>query len=364
MRVHLAVDEEKRKGVARNHTATHLLQFALRSVLGEHVKQSGSLVEKDRLRFDFTHFEGLDAAAVSRGSRISSTRRYSTLFDVNTEVKDREAAIRDGATALFEEKYGEDVRVVSIDGFSRELCGGTHVRNTGEIGSFTILSESSLASGVRRIEAVTGKGAVEYRRKVEGVARSIAKDLKTDLDSLENRVEAVLAELNAREKEIVRLKDEMTRQRVDEAAKGAIEKDGAKIVTMFVPGGKADDLRKASRRAPGQAGKLRRGSGYQGRRQGASRRGGYQGPCSEVQRRRDHQVYRGKISWQGRGKCADGSGRRRSRPGDGCAQVREGTIRSVIGTRPFLRSNSRLRCSCMQAPPFPSLARCFASDRI
>jgi alanyl-tRNA synthetase len=243
--VHLVVDSEKRRAVARNHTATHLLQFALRSVLGEHVKQSGSLVERDRLRFDFTHFEGLDSEQLARVEDIVNKKILDTL-DVSTEVKDREAAIREGATALFEEKYGETVRVVSINGFSRELCGGTHVRNTGEIGSFSVLSESSLASGVRRIEAVTGIGAVQYRRKVEGIARSIARELKCDLDSLEDRVEAVLAELSAKEKEVARLKDEMTRQRVDEAIKEAMEKNGARIVSMFVPGGSADDLRKAT----------------------------------------------------------------------------------------------------------------------
>src|SRR5208337_1779717 len=141
-------------------------------------KQSGSLVERDRLRFDFTHFEGLDAAQLARVEDIVNEKILETV-DVGTEVRDREAAIREGATALFEEKYGESVRVVSIGGFSRELCGGTHVKNTGEIGSFSLLSEGSLASGIRRIEAVTGKGAVAYRRKIETVARSIAKDLKT-----------------------------------------------------------------------------------------------------------------------------------------------------------------------------------------
>ena len=156
-RVHLAVDEEKRRGVARNHTATHLLQFALRSVLGEHVKQSGSLVEKDRLRFDFTHFQGLSEADVVRVEDIVNEKILDTV-DVTTDVKERDEAIREGATALFEEKYGDTVRVVSIDGFSRELCGGTHVRNTGEIGSFSVLTEGSLASGIRRIEAVTRQG--------------------------------------------------------------------------------------------------------------------------------------------------------------------------------------------------------------
>ncbi len=162
-----AVDREKRRAVARNHTATHLLQFALRQVLGEHVKQSGSLVERDRLRFDFTHFQGLAAEEVATVEDIVNGKILDTV-EVRTDVKSSEEAIREGATALFEEKYGETVRVVSIGDFSRELCGGTHVRNTGEIGSFSIVGEGSLASGVRRIEAVTGMGAVSPQEKDRG----------------------------------------------------------------------------------------------------------------------------------------------------------------------------------------------------
>jgi alanyl-tRNA synthetase len=243
--VHLAVGREKRRAIARNHTATHLLQFALRSVLGEHVKQSGSLVERDRLRFDFSHFQGMNVEELAKVEDIVNEKILDT-EDVKTEVKSREDAIREGATALFEEKYGETVRVVSINEFSRELCGGTHVKNTGEIGSFAIIGEGSLASGIRRIEAVTGKGAIAHRRKIEGMAKSIARDLKTDLDTLEDRVEGLLKELDAREKETSHLKDEMTRQHIEEAIKGAYQKNGAKIVSMFVPGGKADDLRKAT----------------------------------------------------------------------------------------------------------------------
>jgi alanyl-tRNA synthetase len=242
---HLVVDREKRRAVARNHTATHLLQFALRSVLGEHVKQSGSLVEKDRLRFDFTHFQGVNNEEIAQVEDIVNEKILDTI-EVRTDVKSRDDAIREGATALFEEKYGETVRVISIGDFSRELCGGTHVRNTGEIGSFSIIGEGSLASGVRRIEAVTGKGAVGHRRRIENMAKSVARDLKTDLDTLEERVEALLDDLDVREKEIARLKDEMTRQRAEEAARSAYEKDGAKIVSMFVPGATADDLRRVT----------------------------------------------------------------------------------------------------------------------
>ncbi len=244
-RAHLAVDRQKRRAIARNHTATHLLQFALRQVLGEHVKQSGSLVERDRLRFDFSHFQGLAAVEIAQVEDIVN-EKILDMVEVRTDVKSREEAIREGATALFEEKYGETVRVVSIGDFSRELCGGTHVRNTGEIGSFSIVGEGSLAAGVRRIEAVTGMGALTHRRSIEGKARAVARDLKTDLDGLETRAAALLSDLDAREKEIKRLKEELIRRHVEEAIKVAAGSGHAAVVSVFLPEGGADDLRKAT----------------------------------------------------------------------------------------------------------------------
>jgi alanyl-tRNA synthetase len=244
-RVSLTIDTEKRKGVSRNHTATHLLQYALRTVLGDHVKQSGSLVEKDRLRFDFTHFRALDEAQISRVEDIVN-EKIMECCDVTVDLKDREEAIREGATALFEEKYGERVRVIRICDFSAELCGGTHVKNTGEIGSFAVLSEGSLAYGVRRIEAVTGKGSITYRRKLEGIVRSVSKLVNTEADRLEERIAALTGELGDKEKALGRMKEEAALNQVEAAIRDAAEKDGVKIVTLFVADARADDLRKAT----------------------------------------------------------------------------------------------------------------------
>jgi alanyl-tRNA synthetase len=244
-KVRLSVDRQKRTSIARNHTATHLLQFALRSVLGDHVKQSGSLVEKDRLRFDFTHFQAMKEDEIRRVEDMVNEKIVG-MADVRTNVKSRDEAIREGATALFEEKYGDTVRVVSIGDFSRELCGGTHVKNTGEIGSLSIMSEGSLASGIRRIEAVTGSGALAYKRRIETTIKSAARELKTDWESLDSRLEAVMRDLEEKEKEIVRLKEQISRRQVDEAIKNAYVKDGVSIVTMFMADAIADDLRKAT----------------------------------------------------------------------------------------------------------------------
>jgi alanyl-tRNA synthetase len=244
-RVGLEVDVEKRRSIARNHTATHLLQFALRKVLGDHVKQSGSLVERDRLRFDFTHFQGVDALEVSRVEDIVN-EKIMECVPVKTEIKSKDEALKDGATALFEEKYGETVRVIRIGDFSMELCGGTHVKNTGEIGSFYVVSEGSLASGVRRIEAVTGQGAILYKRKLDGIIRGVSRFYNTEPERILEKTESILDELDKKEKEIGKLKEVGVVSRIDEAIGKAFEKDGAKVVSMFVPEATAEDLRKVT----------------------------------------------------------------------------------------------------------------------
>jgi len=162
--VKVSIDEDARNRIMRNHTATHLLQAALRRAMGEHVRQTGSLVDEDRLRFDFTHIKKMDPKEIARVEEIVNENIKSAI-PVKKEIKSLADAKNDGAIALFGEKYGDKVRVVSVAGISKELCGGTHVDNTKEIGLFRITSESSIASGVRRIEAVTGKAAEEWIEK-------------------------------------------------------------------------------------------------------------------------------------------------------------------------------------------------------
>ncbi|MCX5804765.1 MAG: alanine--tRNA ligase [Proteobacteria bacterium] len=239
----LSVDKNRRKSVARNHTSTHLLQYALRQVLGTHVKQSGSLVEKDRLRFDFTHFQPISNEEIAQVEDIVN-KKIMECSDVVTDIKTRDDAIREGATALFEEKYGQNVRVVGIADFSKELCGGTHVHNTGEIGSFSIMSEGSLASGVRRIEAVTGEAAVALNRERKGTINAIAEVSNIESAKVLKRVEDILEELREKEKEIENLKNAIIIYRVDEALQHAYEKDGVRIISIFAENAKADDLRK------------------------------------------------------------------------------------------------------------------------
>ena len=190
--VELAVDAARRQAVMRNHSATHLLHAALRQVLGEHVRQAGSLVAPDRLRFDFQHPGALSDEAVDEVERLVNAEVLANV-ERRTEVKPFRAAVGGGAIAFFGDKYGEDVRVVSFGDFSAELCGGTHVHGTAEVGLFRVVSESSIGSGVRRIEAVTGDAAVAYTLERDRLLRGIAARLRVSVDQLPQRVEALTA---------------------------------------------------------------------------------------------------------------------------------------------------------------------------
>ncbi len=238
----MKVQEDRRLDTARNHTATHLLHAALRQVLGEHVRQSGSLVEPERLRFDFTHFSALSRQELKEIEKIVNEKVRADL-PVETQVLTQEEAISLGAMALFGEKYGELVRVVTIPDFSMELCGGTHLERTGQIGLFKIVSESSVASGIRRIEAVTGARAVETVQEMEDELIDIASRLKCPLNAVVKRVDT----LNQRIKELEReLKARETGSAIKDV-KGLVDKaeevSGVRLVSAEVEGLDAAALR-------------------------------------------------------------------------------------------------------------------------
>ena len=200
-KVRAKVDTERRMAIARHHTATHLLQAALRRVLGPHINQSGSLVAPDRLRFDFTHFKGLTGEELEAvESLVNDYIRLNTYLKVNT--MDLEEAKKSGATALFGEKYDQKVRVVSVEDLSRELCGGTHLRATGEIGIFKITGESSVAAGIRRIEAIAGEVAYKKIKESEGDLKTIAETLKIKPEDMPAEIEKLTDQVKELEKKL------------------------------------------------------------------------------------------------------------------------------------------------------------------
>jgi len=238
-RVTCRVDAEKRKATMRNHTATHLLHATLRTVLGDHVKQAGSLVSPEKSRFDFTHFFALDEFEIQTIENLLNEKILENL-PVVTSVVDIKTAIESGAMALFGEKYGEMVRTISVPGFSTELCGGTHCKATGEIGLFVIISEGSVASGIRRIEALTGSPAFLYLRHKKSELEAFKTLLKTERPL--EKVERLLSDMKSLEKEIQKLKTD-SRDVITEALREAKEIKGVRVVKVRHDGLNPEELR-------------------------------------------------------------------------------------------------------------------------
>lgn len=229
----LKVDERRRESIRRNHTATHLLHSGLRRVLGEHVKQQGSHVSDERLRFDFTHFKPVTAEEIELVEDFVNDAIFRDI-KVETAVSDYEDALKSGATALFSEKYDKKVRVVTIDGVSSELCGGTHARRTGEIGMFRILKESSVAAGIRRIEAVTSRGFYSIYRKERRILSAVMMITDTaEEDRLEERTLKLIEEGKEAKKNYDSIKKESIQSSTGGIAKDAVEVKGVKIIIHF-----------------------------------------------------------------------------------------------------------------------------------
>ncbi len=227
------VDKARRSSICKNHTATHMLQEALIEVLGSHVHQSGSLVDSDRLRFDFTHFAGLSAEEIKKVETIVN-EKIMEAFAVNTEVMSLDEAKNSGATALFDDKYGDSVRVVSVGDFSKELCGGTHVKNSGEIGIFKIINETGIAAGVRRIEAATGFKALETIDEKNVILKNIEKDLKCSEKDINIKLDGLLNDLKEKEKEIIKLKAKIASGSEDEILNSVTTINGIKLAAAVV----------------------------------------------------------------------------------------------------------------------------------
>lgn len=237
-----------RSSIRKNHTATHLLHAALRKVLGDHVNQSGSLVDSQKLRFDFNHFSPLTKEEI-RWIEDEVNEMILKATPVKTEVMSMEEAVEAGATALFEGKYGEDVRVLSVGDDSMELCGGTHVANSGQIGLFKIVSESGIAAGIRRIEAVTGFNAIERIRRAENLLQEVGTIFKTTPQDLVRRSQQVLDELKSKDREIAEVKKNMASTSLSDIFANVREVNGIQVVSGVVENMDLSDLRDLAEKA-------------------------------------------------------------------------------------------------------------------
>ena len=240
--VKVSLNADRRKAIMRAHSATHLLQTALQAVLGNHVHQAGSYVDEDHLRFDFTQFSAMTAEEIEKVNTIvQSAVMEGYGVDIKEMTIDEAKAI--GATALFSEKYGDTVRVVNMGGYSIELCGGTHLDNTAKVGAFRIVSEASVASGVRRIEAITGNAFIADAAKTRDLVGSVCAAVKAKPQDLESKLAAQLEEIKALKKEIEAFKAKEAAGAVDRMLSGAKTVGSVKVLTVVVPDADAAKLR-------------------------------------------------------------------------------------------------------------------------
>ena len=255
MPLQLRIDHERREAIRKNHTATHLLHAALRQILGDHVKQAGSLVAPDRLRFDFTHFARLSERELERIERLVNEQLWRNT-PVQAEVTSLDNALASGAMALFGEKYGDDVRTIDVPGFSKELCGGTHVGATGEIGFFTITSEAGIGSGVRRIEALTGPGAYEYVKRDERILSEMRQMLRARPEEEMDKLERLSAQQRDLERQIAALQQRLASSQTQDYFSDVQEVNGVKVLALTL-----DDFDRKALRSFVDTAKDRLGSG-------------------------------------------------------------------------------------------------------
>ena len=242
-RVTLSVNGERRENICRNHTATHMLHEVLKETLGEHVNQAGSYVDDERLRFDFTHFAALtDEEIKTIEEKLNNA--IMKAYNVNTEVMTLEEAKNSGAVALFDDKYAEDVRVVAVGDYSKELCGGTHVKNSGEIGLFKVLSENGVAAGIRRIEAVTGEKSVKYVEDKNNYLKEISALLKCGEKDIINKINGMIQEIKDKDKEIEGFKEKLTSGLEGELLNSAEIIKDVKVIVSQVKDVDGETLRK------------------------------------------------------------------------------------------------------------------------
>ena len=241
-KVVLKVDGENRMATCRNHSATHLLQKALREVLGTHVEQSGSYQDAGRTRFDFSHFKAMTPEEIKAVERLVNDKIAESL-PVDTKVMSIEDAKKSGAMALFGEKYGDEVRVVGMGEFSKEFCGGTHVKNTGMIGQFKIISEGGVAAGIRRIEAITGHNVIKYYENLEQTIAEAAKIIKASPDKLVEKAKHLMEEMKALQSENESLKNKAAKEALGDVMDKVVEIGGVKVLSVEIPETDGNELR-------------------------------------------------------------------------------------------------------------------------